>query len=96
MVRLVNLPVAAGAHCHRLCSGGGTDILARLMGQWLSERLDKPFIIENRRCWNQHRHRGIVKSAPDGYTLLMVNPPDAINATLYKLNFNFLRDIAPL
>src|ERR1700704_3057704 len=76
--------------------GGTTDILARLMGQWLSERLGQPFIIENRPgAGTNIATEAVVKAAPDGYTLLMVSPPNAINATLYdKLNFNFLRDIA--
>ena len=76
--------------------GGTTDILARLMGQWLSERLGQPFIIENRPgAGTNIATEAVVKAASDGYTLLMVSPPNAINATLYdKLNFNFLRDIA--
>jgi tripartite-type tricarboxylate transporter receptor subunit TctC len=75
--------------------GGTTDILARLMGQWLSERLGQPFIIENRPGAGTNIATEAVVKAADGYTLLMVSPPNAINATLYdKLNFNFLRDIA--
>jgi len=77
---------------------GATDIVARLMGQWLSDRLGQPFIIENRAGAANNIATEAVANAPaDGYTLLLVNPANAINATLYdNLNFNFLRDIAPL
>jgi tripartite-type tricarboxylate transporter receptor subunit TctC len=79
-----------------LAPGGTTDTLARLMGQWLSERLGQPFIIENRPgAGGNIATEAVVKAPPDGYTLLMVAPGNTINATLYdKLNFNFLRDIA--
>jgi tripartite-type tricarboxylate transporter receptor subunit TctC len=79
-------------------AGNSPDILARLLGQWLSERLGQPFIIENRPgAGTNIATEAVVKAAPDGYTLLMVTPPNAINATLYdKLNFNFIRDIAPV
>src|SRR2546425_3722933 len=78
--------------------GGGTDIFVRLVGQPLSERLGQPFIIENRAgAASNIATEAVVRSPPDGYTLLMVTPPNAINATLYeKLNFNFIRDIAPV
>ena len=78
--------------------GGSADILARLMGQWLQERLGQPFIIENRPGGGTNiATEAVVKSPPDGYTLLLVGPPNAINATLYgKPNFVFLRDIAPV
>ena len=78
--------------------GGGVDIVARLMGQWLSERLGKPFVIENRPGAGMNIATEIVVNAPpDGYTLLLASIPNAINATLYdKLNFNFIRDIAPV
>jgi tripartite-type tricarboxylate transporter receptor subunit TctC len=78
--------------------GGGTDIVARLMGQWLSERLGQTFIIENRQGGNGNiGTEAVVKAAPDGYTLLMVAPSHMSNATLYeKLNFNFIADIAPI
>jgi tripartite-type tricarboxylate transporter receptor subunit TctC len=81
-----------------LAPGGVVDTLARLMGQWLSERLGQPFIIENRPgAGTNIATEAVVKAAPDGYTLLMVGPSSAINATLYdKLNFNFIRDIAPV
>jgi tripartite-type tricarboxylate transporter receptor subunit TctC len=79
-------------------AGGPADILARLMGQWLSERLGQPFVIENRPGGGSNIGTEVVVRAPaDGYTLLMVGTPGAINATLYdKLNFNFIRDIAPV
>ena len=78
--------------------GGATDILARLMGQWLSERLGQQFVIENRPGAGSNIATEAVVSAPaDGYTLLMSSAANAINATLYdKLNFNFIRDIAPV
>jgi tripartite-type tricarboxylate transporter receptor subunit TctC len=79
-------------------AGGVTDIVARLMGQRLSERLGQQFVIENRSGANgQIATEAVVRAAPDGYTLLLANSADAINATLYeKLNFNFIRDIAPV
>ena len=77
---------------------GIADILARLMGQWLSERLGQPFIIENRPGGGGTIGAEVVARAPpDGYTLLLVGAWDAINATLYdRLSFNFIRDIAPV
>src|SRR5215510_7268452 len=77
---------------------GGSDITARLMGQWLSERLAQPFIIENRPgAGSNIATEAVVRAAADGYTLLMAGAYNAINATLYdKLNFNFIRDIAPV
>jgi tripartite-type tricarboxylate transporter receptor subunit TctC len=76
--------------------GGVSDILARPMGQWLSERLGQPFIIENRPGASGNiGTEAVVRAPADGYTLLMTLTPNAINATLYeKLNFNFVRDIA--
>jgi tripartite-type tricarboxylate transporter receptor subunit TctC len=78
--------------------GGVADFLARVMGQWLSERLGQPFIIENKGGSGNNIAAELVASAPaDGHTLLVVNPAHTLNATLYnKLNFNFLRDIAPV
>src|SRR5215510_10424245 len=77
---------------------GATDIVARLMGQWLMERLGQPFIIENRPgAGSNIAAEAVVRAPPDGYTLLLVFSANAINATLYeKLNFNFIRDIAPV
>jgi tripartite-type tricarboxylate transporter receptor subunit TctC len=79
-------------------AGGPADILARLMGQWLSERLGQPFVIENRPGGGGNiGTEAVVKAPPDGYTLLLAATATAINATLYeKLNFNFIRDIAPV
>jgi tripartite-type tricarboxylate transporter receptor subunit TctC len=78
--------------------GGGQDILARLIGQWLSDRLGQPFIIENRPGSGANiATEAVVRAPPDGYTLLTIGPAHAVNATLYdKLSFNFLRDIAPV
>jgi len=77
---------------------GGADIMARLIGQWLSERLGQPFIIENRPgAGGNIGTEAVVRAAADGYTLLLIGPNNAISATLYdKLNFNFIRDIAPV
>jgi tripartite-type tricarboxylate transporter receptor subunit TctC len=79
-------------------AGGVTDILARLMGQWLSERLGQPFVIENRPgAGTNIGAELVVNAAGDGYTLLLASTAQAINATLYdKLNFNFIRDVAPV
>jgi len=79
-------------------SGSAFDILARLIGQWLSDRLGQPFVIENRGgAGGTLAAEAVVRAPPDGYTLLLCGSPDAINATLYdKLNFNFIRDIAPV
>jgi tripartite-type tricarboxylate transporter receptor subunit TctC len=81
-----------------LAAGGGTDIVARLMGQWLSERLGQSFVVENRPGANGNiATEAVVNASPDGYTLLAVSPGAAINQGLYdKLNFDFLRDIAPV
>src|SRR5262245_45699572 len=78
--------------------GGTQDILARLIGQWLSERLGHPFVIENRPGGGTNIATELVVRAPaDGYTLLSVGPASAINATLYdKLNFNVMRDLTPV
>jgi tripartite-type tricarboxylate transporter receptor subunit TctC len=78
--------------------GGATDTVARLMGQWLSERLGQPFVIDNRSGGGTNiGTEAVVRASPDGYTLLMVGTTQAINATLYeKLNFNFIGDITPV
>jgi len=78
--------------------GGSTDIVARLIGNWLSQRLGQQFIVENRAgAGNNIGTEQVTKAAPDGYTMLLVNPANAINSSLYKkLNFNFLRDIDPV
>jgi tripartite-type tricarboxylate transporter receptor subunit TctC len=78
--------------------GDGPDVLARLLGQWLSERLGQRFIIDNRPLGGGNvGTEAAVRSRPDGYTLVLLGPPAAINATLYsKLNFNVIRDIAPV
>ena len=77
---------------------GGTDIMARLIGQWLSERLGQQFIIENRPgAGTNLGTEAVVRAPADGYTLLMAGTFNAINATLYdKLSFDFMRDIAPV
>jgi len=79
-------------------AGGSTDIIARLIGQRLSDRLGQQFVIENKPgAGNNIGTETVVKADPDGYTVLLVNPANFINASLYtKLNFNFIRDIAPV
>jgi tripartite-type tricarboxylate transporter receptor subunit TctC len=79
-------------------AGGAADITARLMGQWLSERLGQAFVIENRPgAGTNIGTETVVKALPDGYTLLLVSAANTINATLYeRLNFNFMRDVAPV
>jgi tripartite-type tricarboxylate transporter receptor subunit TctC len=79
-------------------AGGSADIVARLMGQWLSGRLSQQFVVENRvGAGTNFATEAVAHAAPDGYTLLLVNPANAINTTLYKkLNFDFIRDTAPV
>jgi len=79
-------------------AGGPNDILARLVGQWLAKRLGQPFVIENRPgAGSNIATEAVVRASPDGYTLLLVGSPNAINATLYdRLNFDFIRDVAPV
>ena len=77
---------------------GTTDVMARIVAQWLTERMGQPFIIENKPgAGNNLGTEAVVNAPPDGYTMLLVNPANGINATLYKgLSFNFMRDIAPV
>ncbi len=79
-------------------AGGPNDILARLIGQWLSQRLGQPFVIENRPgAGSNIATEAVVRAPPDGHTLLLVGSPNAINTTLYEnLSFIFVRDIAPI
>ena len=79
-------------------AGGATDILARLIGQRLSEKMGQQFVIENKPgAGNNIGTETVVNAEPDGYTVLLINPANFINASLYtKLNFNFVRDIAPV
>jgi hypothetical protein len=101
------LPLPAGAQAYPsrpvriivgYAAGGGTDIAARVMGHWLSERLGQQFIIENRPgAATNIATEAVARSAPDGYTLLLVTSANAINATYYeKLSFDFIQDIAPV
>jgi tripartite-type tricarboxylate transporter receptor subunit TctC len=78
--------------------GGGVDLVARLMGQWLSERLGQQFVVENRPgAGTNIGTEAVVRAPPDGHTLLLVTSANAINATLYeRLNYNFIRDISPV
>jgi tripartite-type tricarboxylate transporter receptor subunit TctC len=79
-------------------AGGGVDIIARLIGQWFSQRLGQPFVIENRGgAGGNIGTEAVVNAAPDGHTLLLSTLPNAVNATLYPdLQFNFMRDTAPV
>ena len=78
--------------------GGATDILARLIGQRLSEKLGQQFVVENKPgAGNNIGTEAVVNAEPDGYTVLLINPANYINASLYgNLKFNFIRDIAPI
>jgi tripartite-type tricarboxylate transporter receptor subunit TctC len=77
---------------------GTTDVLARIVAQWLSEKMGQPFVVENRPgAGNNIGTEAVVNAAPDGYTMLLVNPANGINASLYKtMNYNFIRDIMPV
>ena len=78
-------------------AGGAPDIIARLTGQALSERLGQSFVVENRAGASSNiATEAVVRASPDGYTLLLISISNAINTTMYKLNFNFIRDIAPV
>jgi len=87
-VRII-VPVAAG---------GATDIIGRLIGQWLSERMGQPFVVENRPgAGGNIGTEAVIRSAPDGYTLLLIQAGNVINTSLYdNLRFNFLKDVAPV
>ena len=78
--------------------GGTTDVLARVVAQWLGDKLGQPFLVENRPGGGNNIGTELaLRAAPDGYTMLLVNPANGINATLYKnLNFNFIRDVEPV
>ena len=78
--------------------GGTTDVLARIVAQWLTEKMGQQFIVENKPgAGNNIGTEAVVNAAPDGYTMLLVNPANGINASLYKkLSYNFMRDIAPV
>jgi tripartite-type tricarboxylate transporter receptor subunit TctC len=77
---------------------GTTDVLARIVAQWLTEKMGQPFVVDNKPgAGNNIGVEYVVNSPPDGYTMLLVNPANGINATLYKnLSYNFIRDIAPV
>src|SRR5215208_4119887 len=79
-------------------AGGGIDITARIIGQWLAERLGRQFVVENRPgAGGNIAAQDVVRAPPDGHTLFLATPANAINATLYeKLSFDFLRDVAPV
>jgi tripartite-type tricarboxylate transporter receptor subunit TctC len=78
-------------------AGGATDIVARLTGQALSERLGQSFVVENRAGASSNiATEAVVRASPDGYTLLLISISNAINTTMFRLNFNFIRDIAPV
>ena len=78
-------------------AGGAPDIVARLIGQSLSERLEQSFVVENRSGANGNiATEAVVRAPPDGYTLLLITVGNAISTTMFKLNFNFIRDIAPV
>src|SRR3954471_6919639 len=80
-----------------VASGGAPDIIARLIGQWLSERLGQPVIIDNRPGGAGNiGTEAVVRAPPDGYTLLQVGTSHAVNTTLFKLDFDLIRDIAPV
>jgi tripartite-type tricarboxylate transporter receptor subunit TctC len=104
-IHVVSRPATAQAYPSRpvrlivpVAAGGGTDITARLIGQWLSERLGQQFIVENRPGAGATIGTEMaVHAPPDGYTLLLASLSNAVNVTLYqKLNYNFVRDIAPV
>jgi tripartite-type tricarboxylate transporter receptor subunit TctC len=91
-------PVKPVRFIHGYAPGGSADITARLIGQWLSDHLGQPFIVESRPgAGSNIGTEAVVHAAPDGYTILLVAPANAINATLYeRLPYNFMQDIAPV
>jgi tripartite-type tricarboxylate transporter receptor subunit TctC len=98
MARAQNYPARPVRLIVGFAPGGAADITARLIGQWLSERLGQQFIVENRPgAGTNIATDAVVRAAPDGYTLLLVSVANTVNATLYdKLNFNFINDVAPV
>src|SRR5207253_7411446 len=98
MVRAQSYPTRPVRLIVGLAAGGGQDIVARLMGQWLSERLGRQFIVENRPGASGNLAlEAVASAAPDGYTLALLGVNNGINASLYnKAGFEFLRDIAPV
>jgi tripartite-type tricarboxylate transporter receptor subunit TctC len=98
IARAQNYPIRPVRLIVGYAAGGGTDIVTRLIGQWLSERLARPFIVENRPGGNSNiATEAVVRAPPEGYTLFVTDSAPALNATLYdKLTFNFTRDIAPV
>src|ERR1700738_4112812 len=78
-------------------AGSAPDIVARLIGQWLSEQLGQSFVVENRSgASSSIATEAVVRASPDGYTLLLITTANPINTTMFKLNFDFIRDIAPV
>jgi tripartite-type tricarboxylate transporter receptor subunit TctC len=78
-------------------AGSAPDIIARLIGQWLSEQLGQSFVVENRSgASGSIATEAVLRAPPDGYTLLLITAANPINNTMFKLNFDFIRDIAPV
>ena len=78
-------------------AGGAPDIVARLIGQSLSEQLGQSFVVENRSgATSNIAAEAVARASPDGYTLLLITTANAVNAAMFKLNFDFIRDIAPV
>src|SRR5258705_1919765 len=98
MMREQSLPTRPVRIIVGFAAGGGNDIVARLIGQWLSEHLGQPFVIDNRPGANTNiATEAVVRARPDGHTLLVFDTSPPINTTYYdKLNFDFIRDIAPV
>ena len=98
MAAALDYPVRPTRIVAGFAAGGGVDITARLIGQWLADRLGQPFVVENRTgAGGNIGTETVVNAAPDGYTLLLATVPNAVNASLYeKLSFNFVRDITPV